>query len=145
MGFKVNRKGYRLTFADGSALDGATIVMGSLTVDELLALGETAEAAGAAVAAAGTSTSELEAMQNLKVLIADKLISWDLEEEDGTPIPADMAGVGSLEVEWLMLLVAAWTGALSAVDPSLGKESPSGAISLEASIPMEVNSPSLAS
>lgn len=148
MGHKVKRKAYKMIFADGSPLDGATILMGTLSIGELVEFGVSATKAKSIADAADSGAvgpEFVEAINDLTKTIGTKLISWDLEEEDGTPIPANVQGVSTLEIPWIMALIGAWTNVLVNVDPSLGKESASGVTSLEASIPMETLSESQAS
>ncbi len=59
-------------------------------------------------------------------LIAENLVSWTLEDENGVPVPADLSGVEDLEMDVLMGILSAWLGKLTGVDKELGKDSSSG-------------------
>lgn len=131
MGHKIKRKSYRLVFGPGSDLEGATVVMGPMNMGEFLSL-----------ARAGGEQQSAEAMQQVGLgmmdTVAGKLVSWDLEEEDGTPIPATKDGVLSLEVDTVLVIVNAWTFAAKGVSVPLPEPSSDGERqTLEASIPME--------
>jgi hypothetical protein len=77
---------------------------------------------------------------------ANALVSWNLEYEDGRPVPMTLEALESYpDVGFVSSMTEAWFKAVSGVDDELGKDSPSGKRSLEASIPMETLSPSLAS
>lgn len=135
MGFKVKRKSYRLVFGAGSDLEGATVVMGPMNMGEFLML-----------ARAGREQQNEDTMQQLGLgmldTVAGKLVSWDLEEEDGTPIPATKEGVLSLEVDTVLVIINAWTFAAKGVSVPLPETSSDGERqTLEASIPMEAMPP----
>lgn len=134
MGFKLVRKGYALKFADGSPLDGATVVMSGLSVGQVVKAREQMRAAQ------GDQGPEAKADGILQTLatLAENLVSWDLEEEDETPIPANEDGVMSLELPVAFSIFHAWMGAVSTVDTPLPNASSDGETHpLEASIPME--------
>ena len=76
---------------------------------------------------------------------AGALVSWNLEDEDGEPIPADLAGVLSNDFDLNLELIGAWLDAASGAATPLGRPSTSGSPSLEASLPMDPLSPSQAS
>ena len=77
---------------------------------------------------------------------AKALISWNLEDDAGEPVPATVQGIEEFPDSVLMSkIVNTWVRTVSGVDDELGKGSSSGGPSLEESIPMEPLSPSLAS
>ncbi len=73
---------------------------------------------------------------------ADALVSWNLENEDGSPVPATADGLKSQDIDFVMQIVSAWIAALSQVPDFLVNKSSDGGKSLEQSIPMETSSPS---
>lgn len=73
------------------------------------------------------------------------LISWNLEKEDGAPVPATVDGLGGQDHEFCLELIRAYMDAVTGVPAPLELRSPSGDPSLEASIPMETLSPSRSS
>lgn len=131
MGHKVKRKSYKLKFADGSELDGAEVIFGSINTDQFLVLSKGQQ-----------SDKGEESFEEMIDLAASKLRSWDLEEEDaddgtpGAPIPATREGFGTLEINMILAIIQAWTEAMVQVAPPLPAGSDSSVTSLEASIPM---------
>jgi hypothetical protein len=74
------------------------------------------------------------------------LISWNLEDGDGNPVPPTAQGLDEFPDSQLMsAIVNAWMQAVSGVDDELGKDSDSGKPFQEESIPMEPLSASQAS
>jgi hypothetical protein len=137
-GFRRQRKRYRLRF-EGTSLDGLVVVMESVQIATMLQIAEMASLA-----------DELtpEGLQSLGVmfeLLAEALIEWNLEEEDGTPVPATIDGVKSLDLGDAMLLIKEWMGAIGGVDRPLDQGSTGGGPSAVASLPMEPLSASQAS
>lgn len=58
---------------------------------------------------------------------ADQIIqSWNLEDNDGTPLPADSAGFLKLPPAFGLLILAKWTEAVSTVSAPLGAPSSDG-------------------
>lgn len=88
------------------------------------------------------SSEEMDQIKHLFATIGDALVAWNLELEDGTPVPADAEGLFSQDLEFGMEIFSQWIAAITRVKPDLGKDSPSGETSLEESIPMDVLSPS---
>lgn len=134
MGFKLVRKGYSLKFADGSELDGATIVMSGMSVGQIMK----ARAAMRTVKSGEDDGAKADSILEVVNTVTGNLVSWDLEEEDGTPIPANAEGVQSLELDTVFTLFNAWLEAVQGVDAPLPDASSDGEKPmLEASIPME--------
>jgi len=78
---------------------------------------------------------------------ANHLVSWNLEDEDGKPIPPTLEAIKTIDHSLVGALNNAWIQAVVGVhdaDP-LPETSPSGEPSLVESVPMEALSPSLAS
>jgi hypothetical protein len=65
-------------------------------------------------------------LDELTETMAAAAISWNLEDEDGNPVEFDRDGIEELELDQLMGIVNAWTGAMTSVDDELGKDSTSG-------------------
>lgn len=79
--------------------------------------------------------------------LATRIVSWNLEDDDGKPIPATPEGLRQVDTSLVSALKNAWVQSITGVhdaDP-LPQSSPSGEPSLVESIPMEALSPSLAS
>lgn len=129
MGFKVKRKVFRLVFKD-TDLEGLEVMARSLTTGQLI---ELQEAQKGGMHAAVTT------------MFAAALVSWNLEDEDGSPVPATLEGVRSMEIDFNNAVIGAWTDAVVGVKAPLSPTSSDGQPSVEASIPMDVPSVSLAS
>jgi hypothetical protein len=70
----------------------------------------------------------------------DALVSWNLEDEDGTPVPCTREGLFSIDNDLALALATEWIERLGGkVDEAspLDGTSPSGELSQVASIPME--------
>ena len=74
---------------------------------------------------------------------AQFLVEWNLEEEDGTPIPCTPDGLLAQEYELVIAIINAWVSAVHNVSPSLKERSNDGMRSVVESIPMETLSESL--
>lgn len=138
MGFKVKRKTYRLIFKD-TEMAGLEVLAHSLNTGQFLEL-ETAKAERAEGGKVGES-----ATQRMLELLAGALVSWNAEDEDGQPIPTTMDGIRSQDLDFNMKIIEAWTEAIGGVKAPLQQTSADGRPSVEASIPMDVPSESLAS
>jgi hypothetical protein len=127
-------KVFRVSFEEPHPLAGLTIQTKGLSVKEFAAfglrLGEVA-----LVEKAGSDAEQLAELENLmgaidevKAMFADKLIEWDMLNEDGSAVPADLEGVTSLDDEEFFGIVNEWLVAIGGVDDSTGKGSTPGAI-----------------
>lgn len=65
-------------------------------------------------------------LDELPKFLARHIVSWNLEDEQGQPIPADESGLNELEVEEVLTLSNKWMDELTGVKEDLGKGSPSG-------------------
>lgn len=87
-----------------------------------------------------------DAMEKLFSEFADRALrSWNLEDEDGTPVPPTLDGLLSQEFDFVFEIIDAWTDTVAGVSDPLEQPSPGGSPSLVASLPMEVPSQSQAS
>jgi len=73
------------------------------------------------------------------------LVSWNLRDEDGTPIPCTPQEFMAMDPRFVREVLDQWAEAIAGVAAPLEQLSPAGGPSLEESLPMEVLSPSLAS
>jgi hypothetical protein len=75
--------------------------------------------------------------------------SWNIEDEDDTgatvPVPCTYEALMEQDLRLITAVLRAWAEHLAGVPAPLEQPSPDGDPSLEASLPMEVSSPSLAS
>ena len=132
MGYTPKKKLYKLKFADPD-MNGLEVVMHSVPVGVMLQIDELAGAIGSSQEAGSTSGKFREMLE----IVAGALDSWNIEDEDGTPLTADFNGLATLETQFVMELIAAWSQAVAGVPSPLGKSSTPGATFPEASLPME--------
>jgi hypothetical protein len=136
MGYCPEPTTYRLEF-EGADMDGLQVKMGSLTVGEygkmvrMMTVTKRDEA--------GDANDEIVRM------FSASLISWNVEDKSGQPVPTTLAGVETQEQRFILRLFTAWHKAMEEVGDDLEKDSPSGAITLEASLGMASQSESLPS
>jgi hypothetical protein len=107
-------------------------------------LGRALEISGQAEAArkADSGTSQF---QNLLSEFVAKLQSWNIDDDDGRPVPATREGLLSLDLNDAKYILVSWFDAIMSVDKSLGKGWTSGERSPEESIPMDASSLDLTS
>jgi hypothetical protein len=129
-GFTRQHKKYRMTF-EGTVLDGLVATVNSVPVGTMLQIAEMA-ADGAEFTPEGLKT-----LGSLFELLADSLVEWNLQDDDGTPIPPTIDGVRTLDMDEALLLIREWmkaaAGVSSPLEPSLNGGEPSAV----ASLPME--------
>lgn len=138
MGFTVKRRIYKLVFQGDFA--GMNVVVRGLNLGQLLKLTaarETREAGGEGVE---------EATDRMIDLLLGALVSWDAEDEDtGLPIPRTEEAIKLQDPDFYMTIIDVWHKAMNGVPAPLSQTSTGGVPSVEASIPMDVPSESLAS
>lgn len=147
---------YELDFA-GTELDGLTVRTRSADIGWVLGLSEMIDGMGDMPDPDDVDAADLTpdkaarygaAMRSMGKLVDDfarVLDSWDLEIPAGNKIPATADGLRRLNIRHLMMIIKAWKQAVSEVPADLGKDSPGGAPSPVASLPMEPLSESRAS
>lgn len=138
MGFKVQRKAYRLKF-DEPEYEGLEVTAHSIDTAQFLELVE-----AQMVRAEGGERAK-DANRKMLMMLADALVSWNAEDEDGNPIPPTFDGMLGQDPAFNMRVLSAWTDAIAGVSAPLPQTSTDGSPSVEASIPMDVLSSSLVS
>jgi hypothetical protein len=151
--FTPGRVLYELDFT-GTELDGLTVVATGTTIGGLLGMSDMIDGMGELPDLDDDTASPEKvarfagAMAQLRRLVetyAEVLVSWDLELPAGQPVPATAEGMMRLIPRHMMMIIKAWQTAVSQVPDDLGKDSPGGAPSPVASLPMEPLSGSRAS
>jgi len=61
-------------------------------------------------------------------LVVENLVSWNLEEEDGTPVIASREAIDDLEFDLVMEIINTWLERMTGPDEELGKDSQSGVL-----------------
>ena len=124
MGFRAPRRTYQLAL--GEEFEGLDTTVSSVSIGEYMTL-------------AGFTSETVPVSYAVDQFCAN-LIAWNLEDEDGQPIP--VAAAKDQDKELILALTAAWVTSLHGVAAPLAPSSPDGEPSLEASIPMDDLSPS---
>lgn len=133
MGYKPKRKIYNLNF-EGTEYEGLAVSIRGLNTGQYMDM--------------VTAKAEVEAggeTNNLLTIMASRLVSWNVEDDDDLPVPPTLDGIKTQDLDLNLSIVNAWTTAMAGVPAPLEQPSSDGGSSLEASIPMDVLSPSLAS
>jgi hypothetical protein len=79
-------------------------------------------------------------------LVGGRMVSWNLEEEDGTPVACTAAALRDQDPALVYGIISGWMDALAGVSAPLAKTSSGGDLSMEESIPVLESPPlSLAS
>lgn len=130
MGYKPPRTLYRLKFEDHPGLE---VVAKSTSVDRLMGLMGLVEKVGDLDEDAIATNFGL--VEQVLRGFAEILHSWNVEDDDDTPIPVTYEGLITQELPFVMEVVNAAVEAISTAPPPLPKNS-SGDPTLEASIPM---------
>lgn len=86
-----------------------------------------------------------EDMAEMYGVLGPKLVSWNLEEADGSPIPFTRETLAAQDRALVSAIVEAWLTAVRSVPAPLPQPSPAGDPSGVASIPTEPLSPAHAS
>ncbi|MFG2913360.1 hypothetical protein ACGF0D_10775 [Kitasatospora sp. NPDC048298] len=133
--FVVRPKAYRLVFQDAD-LAGLEVTARSLNTGQFLEF----QAARLRQASGGAAAEP--ATQTMLQMLADAIVSWNAQDEDGRPIPPTMDGLCGLELDFNMAIISAWMDAINGVPAPLSGTSAGGQPSVEASIPMDVPSAS---
>ncbi|WP_055696487.1 hypothetical protein [Streptomyces silaceus] len=134
-GYRPKRRIYDLDFSDHPDPDmhGLRVKLRHVDTGQALALDAALEEGGDA------------GLKATLEILAAQLIEWNVEDDQGQPVPVGIDAVMAQEVDFNMTIVNAWREAIAGVPAPLDGASPDGGPSLEASIPMELPSESLAS
>lgn len=131
MGVRVERKKYRITFPEGHDLHGVKMVARGMSVGELMGL----IGMHRTVMSGDDPTVKLQAINGLLDSFAKALLEWNVDDEDGNPVPPDRAGLDALDFDQLLGGITAWVKEISDVAAPLG--TPSTPTPKPPEIPME--------
>lgn len=141
MGHRRKSKVYKLVWPEDHENHGLEVCVKSLSTAELMRLGSLADKD----LTEDLSPEAMAALEDMMRLFASKLVKWNLEDEDGEPVPATYEGLNSQELDFTMELIDAWMNTVAGIAAPLGANSSAGNPALEASLPMEPLSESQAS
>ena len=136
--FKREGKRYQLTFEDGD-LDGFECIMRGISLEQFID-----------VTALETElqTPEGRTPENIEKqfsFIGSLLVSWNLDDEDGNPVPATYEGLRAQDFEFVMQVMKAYMNALAVVPKDSDSDSSAGGTSPERSLGLAGQSKSRAS
>jgi len=142
MGYQ--RKTYTLTWPEGHELHGLEVTTKGLPVKKMFGL---VTLAGQLSGDDATVAEKVAIAEELFAGFADRLVAWNLDDDDGVPVPATLDGVSDQDFDFMTGLIMTWMDAVASVDIPLPKPSPPGATMateppLVGSIPVETLSPS---
>lgn len=124
MGYRPKRKIYTLEF-DGEEYEGLEVKIRGLNTGQVMDIDTARQDGGDAAIVA------------MLQLMADQLVEWNVEDDDGAPVPTTFEGVRSLDIDFNWAIIDAWQNAAAGVPAPLESASTSTAPSLVASIPTE--------
>jgi hypothetical protein len=127
MGFRKKSRVFDLTFEDTEDLAGLEVQVRSKSLGEYLEI-------------VGLKDSAIDGPVLIRQLeeFAKALVSWNLEEEDGTPVPPTRDAVFAQDKDMMLTIATRWFERLEgAVEAPLPQSSPVGEPSQVASIPTE--------
>jgi hypothetical protein len=136
VGYKRARKAILLRFEDEPELE---VLARSVSVSKFLGVMAWADQMQA-------GKLDEKAVTQLCEWLAERIISWNLEDDDGRPVPVSAEYLLEEDFDWTVRLFMAWVGSISKVMqfPSL-QTAPEGVSPpgdpLEASIPMSPATP----
>jgi hypothetical protein len=123
MGFK--RPVYKLTFADSTPYAGLEVTMRAPNIGELLQIDQ--------LRAKAAQAGDVDAVKELFGVFAALLVAWNLEEDDGTAVPASHDEVMKLDAAMLNAVIDAWIERVAKVPPPLHR--PSGTAQESPAVP----------
>lgn len=136
---KLNKPKFHLTWPPGSELseDQVEIWIGSLTVAEYnegLRLG--------ALAAKGDriNDSVVESDSRMNKLFAERLSNWNLEDDEGNPLPTSLETINGLPNRWVTIMIREWFNVMTAVPTDSANPSNGSRQLAEASLGMAQSS-----
>lgn len=142
MGFK-RAKTIKLTWADDTEFAGLEVRARRVSIGKFLELGPTLEALGNL---SNLDLKDLGPVRGMFLELGEALISWNLEDEEtGEPVPCTPEMLLEQDIAFVNEVLSCWAEHIAGVPAPLEQPSPSGEPSLEASLPMEPLSQSLAS
>lgn len=112
MGYKRNPKIYKLVFDDTTDYPGLEVQVRTLSMGQLIGVW------------AGKSTSA-----DTFDLFAERLVGWNLEDEDGRPVPVTREALLAEDDDMVQAIVKRWIQEVMGVSAPLESDSSAGEIS----------------
>lgn len=148
MGYKRQRT-VKIAFGEGHEFEGLEVRVKVVGIRKLLQLMRVVDKLDLSEISEVSTDEEAAEFEVAFQQIASVFDSWNIEDEndDGTvtPVPCTFEALMEQDLRLIVCVMKAWAEHLAGVPAPLGEPSNSGGPSLEASIPMDVRSESLAS
>lgn len=140
-GFRRETTLYKLNFEDFADLDGFEVTARAIPLGQFLEINRLMTTLGNEA----DPDEQVKQSELLFTRFADHLVSWNLEDEAGVPVPATFEGIKTQELPFVQQIIGAWMSVQATVPkPSPTTSNGSGTFP-ELSVPMEVSLPSPAS
>lgn len=117
MGYRKVPTIYELTF-EGGDLDGLVVKMKSIKLGRIRRM--------VAITSREASSATEGEIEEMLAVFEEGLVAWNLEDEDGTPVPETREGIEDQEADFILQILSKWLDALTGVPRDLGKGSTSG-------------------
>jgi hypothetical protein len=115
MGYRKVPTIYSLTFAE-EEYEGFEIRMKGLKVGRIRRL----------IKAVDSEDKSTDSINEILSLFEEGLVSWNLEDETGVPVPTTREGIEEQDVDFVMDIVSTWLDGMTGTGADLGKGSSSG-------------------
>jgi hypothetical protein len=131
VGYKRNPKVYKLIFDDTTDYPGLEVQVGTISMGQLIAM--------------RTGNGDKDSAQAGVESFAERIVSWNLEDENGQPVPTTLEAILGEDDDLIIAIIKKWNEAMAGVAAPLPQSSPAGELSAVESIPMAPLSESLVS
>lgn len=120
MGYRRVPTIYELDF-EGTEFEGLVVKMRSMRIGKMRKL----------LTSVQSEQDDLtsDEMDELLGMFVENIVSWNLEDEYGTPVPATLEGVDAQEFDLVFQVMKVWLDAMTGPGEDLGKGSASGGTS----------------
>jgi len=118
MGYKRKPRQYKLKF-QGDEYEGFECLMGSLSVDEFIEMTNLAMRFQ-------NSQAGNEDVGRMFEIVANQIISWNLEDDEGKPIIPDAPNLRAQDFDFVMTIQMSWMNAMASVPAPLLSGSDNG-------------------
>lgn len=112
MGYRKQSTLYKLVF---EKYDGLEVFVKSMSVGDLMELSSSSDFANMEDLKASMEQSE-----KMLQTFANHLVKWNLETEDGKPVAANLKGIKTQELPFIVELILEWMNQVAKVDENLG-------------------------
>lgn len=130
MGYTPGRKVFKLKF-EGD-YEGLEVKVKSIPLGKFLKFANLLE-----IDSKNPSSEDMKELESLFGSFAEVLVEWNLEDEDGQPVPCTSEGLFAQDLDMVLTIILEWSSALSSASRPLHKASNGGKQSPEVLIPME--------